>query len=226
MEIKKDMLDASRVLVNNNSLISNLEGLYNKIPSGKCNGCAKCCHESVHAFYLEFLNIYDYVVDKGMLDLVLKRVENHYFNELIVHQPCPFLKADQSCMIYPVRPYVCRLFGHDSREMHESNYENILKQNEEADQYFFDTYGVHLSEDVINHKIEFCENFKPERQFSQSEKMDLIDDLFMLDTQFLMSDILPEDMLNMSITNWFIYTIYDEEAASEKRIKRLTDGKI
>jgi len=226
MEITKEMLSESMDLVKSHNLISDLNKVYKTIPSGKCKACAKCCHESVHAFYIEFLNIYDYVVKNDMLDMVMDRVENHYFNELIKHQACPFLNKDNSCMIYPVRPYVCRLFGHDSRQAHEENYQNVLKQNQEADKYFFETYGLHLSDDVVYHKIEFCEDFEPGSQFSHNEKMTIIDDLFMLDTKFLMDDILPEDMLNMSITNWFIYTKYDEDYASEERIGRLTNGKI
>lgn len=226
MEISKEMLDQSMALVESHKLTTKLNTLYASIPSGKCNACAKCCHESVHAFYIEFLNIYDYVIKNGMLDQVMTRVEDHYFNELVKHQACPFLGQDNACMIYPVRPYVCRLFGHDSRASHEENYKRILAQNEEADRYFFEVYGVHLKDEVIYHKIDFCEDFEPENHFSHNEKMALIDDLFMLDTKFLIDDILPEDMLNMSITNWFVYTRYEEEDASMKRIENLTNGKL
>lgn len=226
MEINKEMIKSSFDLVKTNNLTSNLNGLYQTIPSGKCNGCAKCCTESVHAFYVEFLNIYDYVLKHNMLDKVMDKVSHHYFNELLEQMPCPFLNEDKSCMIYEVRPYVCRLFGHATREEHESNYENVLEQNLAADEYFFEEYGVHLSQEVITHKIDYCEDFKSETLYSHSDKMQLIDQLFMLDTQFLMADILPEEMLNMSITNWFIYTRYSEEEASDIRIEKLTNGKL
>lgn len=225
MEINKKMIDESFILVENNNLISNLQDIYSQIPSGDCNGCAKCCMESVHAFYIEFLNVYSYLEKNHLLDQVTERIENHYFNELTDVIPCPFLKEDKSCLIYPVRPLVCRLFGHASREVHEMNYQNILEQNMEADEYFFDTYGVHLKKEVIEHKIEYCEKFYCEKPINEMQKNDLIDQMFMIDTQFLMSDILPEDMLNMSITNWFIYTKYDEKTASEKRISHLVNGK-
>jgi Fe-S-cluster containining protein len=225
MEINKQMIKTSLDLVKTNNLTSNLEGVYQKIPSGKCNGCAKCCTESVHAFYIEFLNIYNYVIQHDMLEKVMEKVRHHYFNELTEHMPCPFLNEDKSCIIYEVRPYVCRLFGHATREEHERNYENVLEQNLAADEYFYEEYGVHLSKEVVYHKIDFCEYFKSEIPFSQSEKMQLIDKLFVLDTHFLKDDLLPEEMLNMSITNWFIYTEYDEEQASEIRIEKLTNGK-
>jgi len=224
MEITKNMIEKSKALLKTNNLISNLNKIYEEIPNGKCNGCAKCCVESVHAFYVEFLNIYEYVQKNDLYDNVMERVEKHYFNELVAKQACPFLNVDNTCMIYEVRPYVCRLFGHSTRAEHEANYDNILAQNLDADAYFFETYGTHLSDEVIYHKINYCEAFKAEKPISQNEKLDLIDRLFMLDTGFLMEDILPEEMLNMSITNWFIYTKYTEEEAGRMRINKLTNG--
>jgi len=225
MEITKKTLKESFKLEETNNLISNLETIYSKIPSGQCNGCAKCCMESVHAFYIEFLNIYDYVIKHNLLDHVMEKIEDHYFNELVEVKPCPFLKEDKTCLIYQVRPLVCRLFGHATKEVHEANYENILEQNKAADNYFFENYGVHLKEEVVLHKIEYCEQFYCEKPINENRKNEMIDDMFMIDTQFLMEDILSDDMLNMSITNWFIYTKYTEEEASEKRISHLTNGK-
>ncbi|MBI9013338.1 MAG: YkgJ family cysteine cluster protein [Clostridiales bacterium] len=225
MEITKNALNESNKLVKINNLISNLETIYSKIPSGECNGCAKCCMESVHAFYIEFLNIYDYVTKNDLLENVMEKVEDHYFNELVEVKPCPFLKEDKTCLIYPVRPLVCRLFGHATKEVHESNYAHILEQNKAADDYFFENYGVHLNDEVVFHKIEYCEQFYCEKPINENKKNEMIDDMFMIDTQFLMEDILSENMLNMSITNWFIYTKYAEEEASEKRISHLTNGK-
>lgn len=226
MEITKDMLKESMKLVENNHLISSLNSLYDTIPSGQCSGCAKCCMESVHAFYIEFLNVYHYLVKENLLNDVMVKIESHYFNELVEVKACPFLKEDKSCLIYPVRPLVCRLFGHSSKEVHESNYQNILEQNKEADTYFFESHGVHLKKEVIDHKIDYCEQFYCEKPVSELGKNDLVDQMFMLDTQFLMTDILTEDMLNMSITNWFIYTQYSEKQASGKRISHLTNGNI
>lgn len=221
MEITNKMLELSRVLAYEQNLFSKLNLLYNEIPGGKCAGCAKCCMESVNAFYIEFLNILDYVKANGLYDDIMNRVEDHYFNELITVKPCPFLDENKRCMIYEVRPHVCRLFGHSTKEEHEENYQQVLLQNKEASAYFYENYGVHLSREVVFHKIDYCENFLVNKKMLFEEKMQLIDQLFMIDTQFLMEDILNEDMLNMSITNWFIYLHYCEDDASMKRIDRL-----
>lgn len=223
MEINQKMLMSSMDLAKENQLFDQLNILYNSIPKGQCNGCASCCMESVNAFYIEFLNIYNYVKHHQMYDKIMARIEAHYFNELIRVDHCPFLENNQ-CLIYDVRPHVCRLFGHSTQEDHEENYLQVLELNQAADDYFFDEFGIHLRDEVVMHKIEYCQAFKIDQKMSKGEKMHLIDQLFMIDTQFLIKDILNEDMLNMSITNWFIYLKYTEDQASDVRIDRLLNA--
>lgn len=224
MEITKKQLEASFELYKDQNFSKQLNHLYESIPGGSCTGCAKCCTESVTAFYVEFLNIYHYLELTGQLEEVSKTVEDHYFNELAKRQDCPFLKADKSCAIYSVRPLVCRLFGYSTREEHEDNYLAVREMNEDADAYFFETYKVHINADVKNHKIEFCTDFIPGRNITMAERKNMIDQLFTMESVFLMADLIPEDAISMSITNWFIYLKYSEEAASDKRIKYLIEN--
>lgn len=219
MEINQKALDASKKMFVN--MTHELNHLYGQIASGNCNGCAKCCREAVSAFYVEFLNIHSYLVEKNLLRSYMDKIESHYMHELIRKDDCPFLKEDKSCAIYPVRPLVCRLFGHSSRQAHEANYQNVFEMNQSADAYFYETYGVHLPEEVLNQKIDYCEAFEVDPPVTEDEKNEMVDQLFMLDSQFLMADLIPEDAINLSITNWFIYLKYDEETASEKRISHL-----
>lgn len=225
MEINKEQLDTSFELFQDDQYEYQLESLYTSIPGGSCNGCAKCCTESVHTFYVEFIQIYTYLKANNLLKDILKRVENHYFEELIEAQDCPFLDEEKKCMIYPVRPLVCRLFGYASKQEHEQNYNLVHDQNLAADQYFFDTYNVHIGDSVLNHKIEYCEDFKPGRVIKLKERHKMIDDMFQMDSAFLMADLIPEDAINMSLTNWFIYTKYTEEDASELRVQKLIEHK-
>lgn len=225
MELSKETISLSKALFKEEKMAERLQAIYHKIPEGSCNGCASCCVESVHAFYTEFLSIHQYLIDANQLDEMMKKIEDHYFNELTRKQPCPFLDEKNRCIIYEVRPHVCRLFGHSTREEHDQNYAAILEQNMEANNYFKENYKVSLPDEVVYHKINFCEFFCSEIKFSQKEKLSLIDELFMLETNFLMDDLIDDEMLNMSITNWFIYTKYTEEVASEMRIKKLTDSK-
>jgi Fe-S-cluster containining protein len=160
----------------------------------------------------------------NIYDQLNEKIENHYFSELYKRQDCPFLNSDKGCSIYPVRPMVCRMFGHSSKKDHEASYQGILEMNEEADAYFFETYQKHIPDEVKFHKIDYCQSFKPSKVMSKSSRQELIDHLFQLDTQFLFEDLIPEDAINLSITNWFIYLKYSEEEASEKRIKMFLEN--
>lgn len=225
MEISKEILVESLGLAKEKKLFNDVENIYSSIPSGKCAGCTKCCMESVNTFYIEFLNIYNYISGfDGMLDKVMEKVENHYFDELITKMTCPFLDEKGLCIIYPVRPLVCRTFGYLSKEEHENNYSRVLDMNKEAEEYFYEEYNIKLNEEVINHKIEYCNSFIKGRDISEEERYDMIDQMFRIDSEFLSSDLLLEDSFNVSLTNWFIYTKYTEDEASEIRINKLLEN--
>ncbi|MBN2794813.1 MAG: YkgJ family cysteine cluster protein [Clostridia bacterium] len=218
MEISEKQFKNSKAYYKEQKMLEQLNQLYNQVPGGSCTGCAKCCTEAVQAFYVEFLNIHNFLQRENLLEAYEKKVETHYFSELYKRQDCPFLKEDKSCAIYPVRPLVCRMFGHSSYEEHEHSYQGIREMNEEVDQYFFDTYHVHIPEDVKHHKIEYCRDFIPEKVLKTEKRHDLIDRLFQMDTHFLMEEYIPEDAINLSITNWFVYLQYSEAEASKKRV--------
>jgi len=76
-------------------------------------GCAFCCTDAgrVDVTTLEALIIRS-CVDR-MPEPVRKRVrkkivENKRDKENNKHVPCPFLKDDETCLIYDVRPFICR----------------------------------------------------------------------------------------------------------------------
>ncbi len=225
MEISKKQILKSIDLGKSKNLFRQLDDVYDKIPGGKCDGCTLCCWESVNTFYIEFLNIYKYMMEKELLDKWFSKIENHYFNELIEKKACPFLDESGKCIIYLVRPLVCRSFGYASKEEHESNYRSVLEMNSEAEAYFLDEFGVKLPSEVVDHKIDYCQSFVPGRAISMDERQDMIDGMFQRDSVFLMADLIPEDAINMSLTNWFIYTKYTEEEASEIRINKLLSKK-
>ncbi len=225
MEITKLQIKKSLEIVNEKNLFKDLSNIYNSIPGGKCEGCTSCCMESVNTFYIEFLNIYKYMEKNNLLDKWTKNIEEHYFNELTEKKACPFLDDDGRCIIYLVRPLVCRSFGYSSKEEHESNYQRVLEMNKDAEEYFIEEFGVKLSEEVVNHKIEYCNSFIGGREIKIDERQDMIDNMFLMDSMFLMADLIPEDAINISLTNWFIYTKYSEDDASNIRMDRLLGKK-
>lgn len=170
-----------------------LEAIYNHIPTGTCAGCGKCCAESVHLFYSEFIRIIKYLRENQGLEDALDRVECYYKNEWVKTQACVFLKADNSCEIYPVRPLVCRLFGHKSKGKHYKDYKKILKKNRLIDKAIYKTYGVHISKAVIKHRIKYCDDFKTIEPMDDHAMKALMDQMYGLEMDYLQNELIQED---------------------------------
>ncbi|KYK21766.1 hypothetical protein AYK24_03145 [Thermoplasmatales archaeon SG8-52-4] len=85
-------------------IINNLENIYSKIPTFSCQHCHKCCGP-IFWFELEDILIREYML-KNKIKRILWTREEFEKNNI----KCPYLKKDR-CIIYPVRPIVCRLQG-------------------------------------------------------------------------------------------------------------------
>jgi len=82
----------------------NLEKIYKKIPEFDCKHCHECCGPIIW-FNTEEILIKDYIERNGIENVKWTTEE---FNKN--NMKCPFLKNDR-CIIYSVRPIVCRLQG-------------------------------------------------------------------------------------------------------------------
>jgi hypothetical protein len=79
-----------------------LQEIYNQIPTSKCpDNCGKCCGP-VYPSKAEIRNIEQWCRQHGI------EFKNQFGVESGVD--CPYLK-ENSCSIYPVRPFMCRTFG-------------------------------------------------------------------------------------------------------------------
>jgi Fe-S-cluster containining protein len=82
-----------------------LEKIYKKIPNNfPCRHCHKCCGQIIW-FKPENIFINDYLKKYNLSKILWSTFEFEQYN-----MSCPFLKND-ICIIYPVRPIVCRLQG-------------------------------------------------------------------------------------------------------------------
>ena len=81
-----------------------MENIYNQIPEFDCKHCHKCCGPIIW-FKTEDILINDYL-KKHNIENVKWTTDEFQKNEM----KCPFLKNDR-CVIYHVRPLVCRLQG-------------------------------------------------------------------------------------------------------------------
>jgi Fe-S-cluster containining protein len=81
-----------------------LEEIYSLIPDFDCKNCHKCCGPIVW-FKPEEILIREYML-KNNIKYVVWSTEEFKKSDM----RCPYIKNDK-CVIYPVRPIVCRLQG-------------------------------------------------------------------------------------------------------------------
>lgn len=83
-------------------MVSTLKSVYGQIPKSTCIlGCGECCG-ILFPGLAEIRNIKDWCEERS--------VEYKDFN-MTVGLDCPYLTADKECVIYPVRPFLCRILG-------------------------------------------------------------------------------------------------------------------
>ena len=79
-----------------------LENIYSQIPKSTCEaGCGECCG-ILFPSLAELRNIKDWCEQHS--------VEYKDFN-MLVGLDCPYLSKGKECIIYPVRPFLCRILG-------------------------------------------------------------------------------------------------------------------
>ena len=82
---------------------------------GKCSGCGNCCPDMLSLSMGEVIAIEEYVKKHN--------IQPHVVGVPLVNAidaTCPFLnmnKKTDRCNIYPVRPYICRIFHCNDTDM-------------------------------------------------------------------------------------------------------------
>jgi Fe-S-cluster containining protein len=90
-----------------NDIIYNLEKIYSSIPDFKCKHCHQCCGPIIW-FEPEEILIKSFLL-KNKIERLIWSLKDFEKNKM----RCPYLRDDR-CIIYPVRPLVCRLQGNIS----------------------------------------------------------------------------------------------------------------
>lgn len=218
--IKKYDIEKGIDYAKKESLFEDLNKLYNKIPSGDCLGCGNCCIESVGINFVEFLNIYDYInSNRDIKNKVMPKIIDYYFLEYTKKAPCPFKDKNNRCLIYNVRPLNCRIYGNWTKNDYEKNYERIKNENLSFANKMSKTYGIKVSDEVLNYKINYCEDFKPKFKYmSKEERLSLYDYIVSLDSKLYSKGIININFKDRGIVEYFIESIFFEKFSKNVKI--------
>lgn len=219
--IKKLEILKSIKFCEENGYFEKLNDIYDTLPKGDCSGCGNCCMESVGINLIEFFNIYRYLDSRDELrEKSIKRIIDYYFLELINKNTCPFRDENNRCLIYEVRPLNCRLFGHWKKEDYNKNLERVINQNKKYKDYLKKDYGIDISKEVLNFSIKYCEKFKPEFDYlSKENRLSFADDIMILDSKILASDLIDISYRDRGIVEYFIEYLMNWDFAYKIKIR-------
>ena len=219
-----------------NQLFEKLNNIYDILPKGQCTGCGNCCMESVGINLIEFLNIFNYLQDKDELRRKsLDKIMDYYFMEFMEKKSCPFKDENNRCEIYDVRPLNCRLFGHWKKEDYNKNLKDITEKNKQYKRIMKGKYGFDISDEVVNYKIKYCEEFIPERGYlSKGQRLSFADDLMVLDSRLFSKGIIDIEFRDRGIVEYFIDSLLDQNVSynikvrisKERNISKRTIGRL
>ncbi len=211
-----------------NELFDDLNKVYKDVPSGDCTGCGNCCMESVGINLIEFFNIYDYLINKEDLkEICLSKIVDYYFLEYTIKKPCPFRDENNRCLIYEVRPLNCRLYGHWKKEDYNKNLSDVTTRNKEYQKLMKSKYGFDISDEVINYRINYCDNFVSKKNYlNKSDRLEFSDRLITLDSKMYSKGLIDIEFKDRGIVEYFIESLLDDNLAYNIKVKISKDENI
>lgn len=106
-------------------------GVYDYTVEGRCSGCGSCCSNLLPISNKEAKTIADYIKKHGVKEYKRRFPTAKTFTDM----SCPFRDdTEKKCLIYPVRPAICREFQCDKprkrieadRKMFHKKYEVVM----------------------------------------------------------------------------------------------------
>lgn len=207
----------------NDMLKGELNKIYGKVPGGNCKGCGACCHESVGASFAEAEIILDSIkqMPEDQRCILLQKIFEYCFEIYQNRKKCPFLKEDNSCTIYEIRPLNCRVYGHWDEAEYNENYKRLNKENKEIAEIIYDKYGYKIKDDYVFFNIPYCKDFEGS-VLSRRERNQLYDELIVLDSKMFVKSGIETAYEDKGI----IEHIVDKLLSKEKIFELKMNGKL
>lgn len=200
--------------------LKNLNKIYEKVSSGECAGCAKCCSESVGASFVEAEVIFDFIknMDTDNRKYILSRMMNYYFEVYDNRLKCPFLDEKNLCSIYEHRPLNCRVYGHWNKLEYNNNLERLKVQNVKIASSILTKYGYKVSDDYLAFEINYCDTFKGDL-FSLDYRNELYDELIVLDSKYFVKNKILTAYEDKGIVEHIVERIFSRDKILDLKFK-------
>lgn len=159
--ISKEQLDHLIATFERKKAGRQLEAIYKTIDANECQGCGECCFSSAQVLVVEFLNIYSHVQTlspKRQEELANRTIAHEFMNMVSLDYKCPFLDADKTCAIYPVKPSQCRFAGLYPEREYEQMQKEGRNRNRDVAIFYARNHRILLPEEVMTYDVELCQN--------------------------------------------------------------------
>ena len=81
-------------------------------------------------------------------------------------------------------------------------------------------YGFDISDEVVNYKIKYCEDFKPENRYlTKSERLSFADDLMVLDSRLFSKGVIDIEFRDRGIVEYFIDSLLNQNISYNIKVR-------
>ena len=88
-------------------------------------------------------------------------------------------------------------------------------------------YGFDISDEVVNYKIKYCEDFIPDNEYlSKSERLGFADDLMVLDSRLFSKGVIDIEFRDRGIVEYFIDSLLHQNISYNIKVRISKEPKI